>query len=315
MRADHPAKMREWNALFPLQKEVIRMHYVKSKGILSAQNGMNLYRGCTHGCIYCDSRSNCYQMNHDFEDIEVKENALSLLEYALKHKRKKCMIGTGSMTDPYLPLELELEYVKKALSLIEQYGFGFTVITKSSRILRDIDLLKQINEKTKCVVQMTLTTYDETLCRILEPNVSTTKERFEVLKQLRDANIPTVVWLCPILPFLNDTKENISGILDYCMEAKVYGVICFGMGVTLRDGNREYFYQQLDQHFPTLKEKYRQRYGDQYFLNSPNNKSLMQFFHEKCNKNGIVHDNEQIFHYLSEFEEKRTEYQLSLWDL
>ncbi len=291
------------------------MHFVKAKGILSPQNGMNLYRGCLHGCIYCDSRSKCYHMEHAFEDIEVKENAIELLEHALKHKRKKCMIGTGSMTDPYIPLELELENVRKALQLIYQYGFGFTAITKSNRILRDIDLLQKINEKTKCVVQMTLTTYDEDLCRKIEPNVSTTRERFQVLKQLRDAGIPTVVWLTPILPFINDTKENISGILDLCIEAKVYGIICFGMGLTLREGNREYFYDQLDRLFPGLKVKYIQMYGNQYIIGSPENDRLMKLFHQKCFKNGILHNNEQIFQYLHTFEEKNAAEQLSLWNL
>ncbi len=291
------------------------MHFVKAKGILSPQNGMNLYRGCLHGCIYCDSRSKCYHMEHAFEDIEVKENAIELLEHALKHKRKKCMIGTGSMTDPYIPLELELENVRKALQLIYQYGFGFTAITKSNRILRDIDLLQKINEKTKCVVQMTLTTYDEDLCRKIEPNVSATRERFQVLKQLRDAGIPTVVWLTPILPFINDTKENISGILDLCIEAKVYGIICFGMGLTLREGNREYFYDQLDRLFPGLKAKYIQMYGNQYIIGSPENDRLMKLFHQKCFKNGILHNNEQIFQYLHTFEEKNAAEQLSLWNL
>ena len=222
------------------------MHYVNAKSILSAKNGMNLYRGCSHGCIYCDSRSKCYHMEHDFEDIEIKENAIELLENALKRKRKKCMLGTGSMTDPYIPLESKIGNVRKALALANQYGFGFTLITKSDRILRDLDLLKSINDKTKCVVQMTLTTYDENLCKKIEPNVSTTRERFEALKKLNEAGIPTIVWLCPILPFINDTEENITGILEYCIEAKVYGVICFGMGLTLREGNREYFYNQLD---------------------------------------------------------------------
>lgn len=184
------------------------MHFVKAKGILSPKNGMNLYRGCSHGCIYCDSRSNCYHMEHDFEDIEIKENAIELLENALKHKRKKCMIGTGSMTDPYIPLEMEIGNVRKALSLIAQYGFGFTVFTKSNRILRDIDLLKKINNNAKCVVQMTLTTYDDELCRKIEPNVSPTSERFEALKQMRDAGIPTVVWLTPI--FLHRRRDHIQ---------------------------------------------------------------------------------------------------------
>lgn len=290
------------------------MHYVKSKGILSANNGMNLYRGCSHGCIYCDSRSRCYHIDHAFEDIEVKENAVELLNETLKRKRKKCMIGTGSMTDPYIPLELELEHTRKALSLIEQYGFGCTLITKSNLVLRDMDLLKKIHDKTKCVVQMTLTTFDEDLCRKIEPNVSTTRERFEVLKQLRDAGIPTVVWICPILPFINDTKENIEGILDYCIEAKVYGVLCFGMGLTLRKGNREYFYQQLDLLFPSLKETYVQKYGDSYVIDSPNGPELMRLFHETCEQNGIVHDNKQIFEYLNTFEEKRRDRQTSLFE-
>lgn len=290
------------------------MHYVKAKGILSAKRGMNLYRGCSHGCIYCDSRSSCYQMNHTFEDIEIKENAIELLEDALKRKRNKCMLGTGAMTDPYIPIELQLQHVRKALMLAESYGFGFTLITKSNRVLRDLDILKKINEKTKCVVQITMTTHDETLCKKIEPNVSTTKERFDVLMEFKKAGIPTVVWLSPILPFINDTEENISGILDYCIEANVYGVICFGMGVTLRDGNREFFYAQLDKSFPKMKEKYIHTYGRQYILNSPNNTKLMQLFHEKCKQYNIISDKDKIFKYLSKFEEKQTHKQLCLFD-
>lgn len=289
------------------------MHFINSKGILSAKNGMNLYRGCSHGCIYCDSRSKCYHIVHDFEDIEVKANAIELLENALKRKRSKCMLGTGSMTDPYIPIENEIGNVRKALSLAYQHGFGFTLITKSNRMLKDLDLLKNINEKTKCVVQMTLTTYDENMCKKIEPNVSTTKERVEALKQLHNAGIPTVVWLCPILPFINDTEENIRGILNYCIEAKVYGVICFGMGLTLREGSREYFYKQLDRLFPGMKKKYIQFYGTQYELNSPKNSNLMRLFHQICEKNGIVHDNKQIFSYMNTFEKKQNDVQLSLF--
>lgn len=290
------------------------MHYVTSKGILSASNGMNLYRGCTHGCIYCDSRSDCYHMNHAFEDIEVKQNALELLEDALKRKRKRCMIGTGAMTDPYIPLENDLRYVRKSLSLAEKYGFGFTLITKSTQVLRDLDILKKINEKTKCVVQMTLTTYDEQLCRKLEPNVSTTKERYEALKILHQEGIPTVVWLCPILPFINDTEENLRGILNYCVEAKVYGIINFGMGLTLREGNREYFYKQLDRLFPGLKGKYIAYYGNQYILPSPNENHLRKIFNQTCDKYHIVHDNDKVFEYLRTYEEKDKCEQLSLFD-
>ena len=188
------------------------------------------------------------------------------------------------------------------------------MITKSDRILRDLDLLKSINDKTKCVVQMTLTTYDEDLCKKIEPNVSTTRERFEALKKLNEAGIPTIVWLCPILPFINDTEENITGILEYCIEAKVYGVICFGMGLTLREGNREYFYSQLDRLFPHMKEKYICTYGMQYQLSSPKHNELMKLFHQICEDNGIIHDNSKIFEYLYSFEEKNSPIQLNLFD-
>lgn len=291
------------------------MHKVKVKGILSASNGMNLYRGCTHGCIYCDSRSKCYQINHDFKDIEVKENAIPLLEQALKSKRKRCMIATGSMCDPYMHIELKTENTRKSLILIEKYGFGAVVQTKSSRVLRDLDILKKINSKTKAVVQITLTTFDENLCKIIEPNVSTTKERFETLKILNENGIPTVVWLDPILPFINDTEENIKGILDYCIKAKVYGIICFGMGLTLREGNREYFYKNLDKHFPGLKERYIKTYGNSYEVTSPNNSKLMSIFQKVCKENNIVCNNNEIFKFLKTFEEKDNFKQLTLFDL
>jgi DNA repair photolyase len=289
------------------------MHEVEVKGILSAQNGMNIYRGCTHGCIYCDSRSKCYQINHDFEDIEVKSNAPVLLENALRSKRKKCMIGTGAMCDPYIHLEERLGNTRKCLELIYSYGFGLAIQTKSARILRDLDLLKKINDKTKCVVQMTLTTYDESLCRIIEPNVSTTKERFEVLKVMRDNGIPTVVWLSPILPFINDTEENIRGILNYCIEAKVHGIICFGIGLTLREGNREYFYKKLDEHFPGLKDRYIRTYGNSYEVGSPNHNKLMTIIKHECTSHRIISDINQCFSYLHEFEEKNEYNQLTLF--
>ena len=291
------------------------MHYVKAMGILSSQNGMNLYRGCSHGCIYCDSRSSCYRIDHSFDDIEVKENAIALLEDALRRKRKRCMIGTGSMSDPYMPLEQSLEYTRKALLIIEKYGYGIALQTKSDRVLRDLEILKRINEKTKAVVQMTLTTADENLCKIIEPNVCSTKERFAALKVLRDNGIPTVVWMCPILPYINDTRENIEAILQMCIDAQVRGVICFGTGLTLRDGSREYFYRQLDRRFPGLKERYIREYGDRYEVPSPHSDELMRLFHHTCEQNGIMHDNDEIFAYLQRFEEKEPFGQLSLWEL
>ena len=291
------------------------MHFVDAKGLLSAQNGMNLYRGCTHGCIYCDARSKCYAFTHPFEDIEVKQNAPELLERAFRSKRSKCMIGTGAMSDPYMHCEEKLQLTRRCLELIDRYGFGLAIQTKSNRILRDLDILKSINGKAKSVVQMTLTTYDEELCKILEPNVCTTKERFEMLKILHDNGIPTIVWLSPILPFINDTRENIEAILQMCVEARVRGVINFGMGLTLREGDREYFYRKLDSSFPGLKERYIRKYGNSYEIPSPHSSELMRLFHQICEKNGIMHSNDEIFAYLHRFEEKTPFRQLSLWDL
>lgn len=289
------------------------MHFVDAKGILSSQNGMNLYRGCTHGCIYCDGRSACYQFTHAFEDIEVKQNAPALLERALRSKRKKCMIGTGAMCDPYMHCEEELLLTRRCLELIDRYGFGVAVQTKSDRILRDLDLLTSINRKAKAVVQMTLTTYDEELCRIVEPQVCTTKRRYEVLKILRENGIPTVVWLSPILPYINDTRENIQGILEYCRDAGVYGIICFGMGVTLRQGDREYFYAALDKHFPGLREKYHRRYGYDYELPSDRAGELMAYFKAFCAGNHIVGDVDEVFAYLREFPENKGYEQMTLF--
>ena len=289
------------------------MHTIQAKSILSSKNGMNLYRGCTHGCIYCDARSTCYQMEHTFEDIAVKEQAPELLEIALRRKRNKCMIGTGAMSDPYLHAEEKLQLTRRCLELIDEYGFGLAIQTKSDLILRDLDLLKRINQKTKCIVQMTLTTYDEKLCKILEPNVCTTKRRAEVLNILRDEGIPTICWMTPILPFINDTEENIRGILKYCVEAKVYGIMQFGIGVTLRDGDRQYFYRKLDQYFPGMKERYIQTYGNAYELPVPNQAQLLEILREECRKHHIVYDADTLFQYMAKFEDKQAGEQLTLF--
>lgn len=290
------------------------MHEVEVKGILSAQNGMNLYRGCTHGCIYCDARSTCYQMQHAFEDVEVKKNGPELLEQALRRKRKRCMISTGAMSDPYQPLEKELRLTRRCLELIDEYGFGLAIQTKSDLILRDLDLLKSISRKTKCVVQITLTTSDEDLCRILEPGVCTTKRRIEVLRILKEEGISTLVWMTPILPFLNDTKENIEGILDACAREKVYGIMNFGIGLTLRDGDRQYFYRKLDHHFPGLKQRYVETYGNAYELPVPEEKKLMAFLIDFCRKNKMEWRSEELFAYLHRFEDRQEGKQLSLFD-
>ncbi len=290
------------------------MHFVDAKGILSAQNGINIYRGCTHGCIYCDSRSDCYQMKHAFEDIEVKQNCVSLLEEALQSKRKKCMIGTGSMSDPYMHCEEKLGLMRQCLEVIDRYEFGVAVMTKSDRILRDLSLLSRINQKTKTVVQTTFTTYDEELCKLIEPNVCTTKKRYEMLMAMKEEGIPTVVWIDPILPFINDTKENLDGLLDYCIKADVKGIICFGIGMTLRSGNREYFYQKLDEKFPGVKARYQKRYGYAYEVESPNGKELYRKLQNTCNTHNILCDPKEVFQYIKEFPYDKNYRQMTLFD-
>ncbi|MEE3473417.1 MAG: radical SAM protein [Butyrivibrio hungatei] len=292
------------------------MHFVDAKGILTSSGGhfgMNIYRGCTHGCIYCDSRSRCYQFTHPFEDIEVKQNAPELLEKTLKSKRKKCMIGTGAMSDPYMHCEKELELTRRSLEIISKNGFGVTVQTKSDLILRDIDLLSEINHSAKCVVQITLTTYDDELCRILEPNVCNTKRRIEVLEELHKNGIPTIVWLTPILPFINDTEDNITAILNECVRVGVKGIIDFGMGLTLREGDREYYYAALDKYFPGMKERYIRRYGNAYELQSPNAKELMGLFQRICKDNGILSTPDECFGFMQELPDKYP--QMSIFDL
>ena len=291
------------------------MHFVDAKGILTSKNGingMNIYRGCSHGCIYCDSRSKCYQFTHPFEDIEVKQNAPELLEKALRSKRKKCMIGTGAMSDPYMHCEVKLGLTRKCLEIIRDYEFGLAIQTKSDRIMRDIDLLDEINQKAKCVVQMTLTTYDDDLCRILEPNVCNTKRRIEVLEEMHKRGIPTIVWLTPILPFINDTEENITSILNECVRVGVKGIINFGMGLTLREGDREYYYAALDKHFPGMKQRYIQRFGNSYEIPSPNTKALQGILRRICKESGMLSNPYECFKYLNELPDKYQ--QMSLFD-
>ena len=292
------------------------MHFVDAKGILTGSGGhfgMNIYRGCTHGCIYCDSRSKCYQFTHPFEDIEVKQKAPELLEKTLKSKRKKGMIGTGAMSDPYMHCEEELRLTRKCLEIILRNDFGAAIQTKSDRIMQDIDLLDKINRNAKCVVQMTLTTFDDDLCAILEPNVCNTKRRIEVLEAMHERGIPTIVWLSPILPFINDTEDNIKTILDECIRVGVKGIICFDMGLTLRDGDREYYYAALDKHFPGMKKRYIERYGNDYELPSPNAKELMSLFRKTCRESGMMYSPDECFKYMYELPDKYE--QMSLFEL
>ena len=291
------------------------MHFVDAKGILTAKDGrvgMNVYRGCTHGCIYCDSRSACYQFTHDFEDVEVKQNAPQLLEQALRSRRTRCVIGTGSMSDPYQPCEEEVRLTRRCLEVIERHGFGAALQTKSDRILRDIDLLEAIHRAAGCVVQLTLTTFEDELCRKVEPNVCPTGRRIEALHLLRDRGIPTVVWMAPILPYINDTEENVLQILRACADAGVKGIVCFGMELTLREGSREYYYAALDRLFPGLKQRYAREYGNRYEVPGPDAAALMRVFRSFCEAHGMLWRPEDCFAFINRLPERNR--QISMFD-
>ncbi len=284
------------------------MHFVSAKSILTTRPcGMNIYRGCSHGCVYCDSRSKCYHFTHDFEDIEAKQNAPELLEAALRKKRKRCVIGTGSMCDPYIPIEKELRLTRRCLEIIDRYNFGAAVLTKSDLVLRDLDLLSSINKKAKAVVQMTITTADDELCKILEPGVCPTSRRVQVLRECKKLGIPTVVWLSPLLPFINDTQENIDAIFESCAEAGVKAILCFGIGLTLREGNREYFYAALeraalrDSRFAGMKERYQKTYGYSYMATSPRDKELMARLARLCAEKKIMLGTDSVFNWMEDF--------------
>lgn len=284
------------------------MHFVSAKSILTTRPcGMNIYRGCSHGCVYCDSRSKCYHFTHGFEDMEVKQNAPELLEEALRKKRKRCVIGTGSMCDPYIPIEKELCLTRRCLEIIDRYSFGAAVLTKSDLVLRDLDLLSSINKKAKAVVQMTLTTADDNLCKILEPGVCPTSRRVQVLRECKERGVPTVVWLSPLLPFINDTEENIDAIFGFCAEAGVKAILCFGIGLTLREGNREYFYAALeraalrDSRFAGMKERYQKTFGYSYMATSPRDKELMARLARLCAEKNIMLGTDSVFKWMEDF--------------
>ncbi len=269
------------------------MRYIDVKRIVQPNNNFNLYRGCTHGCIYCDSRSLCYEVG-DFENIAVKKDALELMESELSRKRKKAILTTGSMSDPYVHIESGLKITEGALKLIEKYGFGVSVLTKSAMILRDIEIYKNINRRFKAIVSLTLTTTDDLLASVIEPHVSLPSERLEVLRKFSDQGITTGVWMSPILPFLEDNEKNIKAIVDKAKAAGVTYILCFGLGTTMREGSREYFYKNLDLHFPGLKEQYIKTYKNSYICPSPVADKLYKVFSAMCEELGIIYRQEEI---------------------
>lgn len=264
----------------------------KSSDWFGNDYNMNLYRGCCHGCIYCDSRSECYRID-DFDTVRAKENCIEILRDELRRKVKTGIIGTGAMSDPYNPFEKTERLTEKSLMLIDAYEFGVTTITKSSLITRDIDLYKQISEHSPVLCKMTVTTIDDKLCRMIEPRVSVSSERFEALAKMSEAGLKTGITLMPVLPFIEDNEENILGIVKRAHECGVkYIYPAFGM--TLRMNQREHYYKKLDKLFPGLSDKYRRYYGDRYNCTSPKAKKLWGIFTAECDRLGILYDMKAI---------------------
>jgi DNA repair photolyase len=248
---------------------------------------MNLYRGCQHQCIYCDSRSECYQIE-DFEhEVLVKANAIDLLGRELAGKRILGTIGTGSMNDPYMPLEAERQLTRRALQVIAGFGFPVHVITKSDLVLRDLDLLEQISRQTYAAVTFTVTTADDSLGRILEPGAPVSSRRLEALQTLRQGGILSGITLMPILPFIEDNEENIRDIVTLAAENRA-GYILPAFGMTLRDRQRAYYYDRLDRHFPGLRQRYESAYGNRYSVPARNAGSLEKVFHDLCREHGLA---------------------------
>ena len=278
------------------------MDFIKTKTILTKVNygkdwygvdyNMNLYRGCSHGCIYCDSRSNCYHIDN-FDVPKGKENALVILENELSKKREKGVVGIGSMSDTYNPFEKEYEQTRNALKLLSKYNFGVSIDTKSDLILRDLDILKEINKKNNVIIKFTITTPNDELSKVIEPRVCPSSKRFEAIKELTDNGIFAGIMMNPVLPFITDSEEDIKELVRLAHENGAKFIQTY-MGMTLRENQRDYYYEQLDKHFKGLKEKYIKYYGEKYNCPVPNYKRLYKIFTDECDKYGILYNMEDI---------------------
>ncbi len=278
------------------------MEFIKAKTILTkVKSGsdwygidynINLYKGCSHGCIYCDSRSQCYHIDR-FHMVRGKEKALYILEQELSKKKDKGVISMGAMSDAYNPLEKEYKQTREALKLISKYGFGVSIDTKSDLILRDIDLLKEINMKNNVIVKLTITTPSDELSKVIEPNVCVSSQRLKAVKELSDNGLFVGIIMNPVLPFLTDQQEDIKTLVKLAYKSGAKFIHTY-MGMTLRDSQRDYYFEKLDQNFIGLKEKYIQFYGNRYYCAVPNNKVLYKVFIEECHKYGILYNMEDI---------------------
>ena len=274
------------------------MEYIPAKSIVNrtkdpswfgTEYNMNIYRGCCHGCIYCDSRSDCYHID-GFDQVKAKADALRIIRDDLERKAKPGVVATGSMSDPYNPFEEELQLTRRALTLLEAYGFGVAVATKSDLIVRDIDVLSSIHRTMPAICKITLTTCGDALAAKVEPGAPPPSRRLAAVERLSGAGIFTGILMMPILPFLEDSPENIRDIVDRAADAGAK-FIYPALGMTCRAGQREYFYQQLERRFPGqgLAERYRRRYGDRYQCASPRARALWEVFREVCNRRGILY--------------------------
>lgn len=294
------------------------MEWIKTKTILNKVNygnmwfgidyNMNLYKGCHHGCIYCDSRSQCYHID-DFDKVRSKENALEILEKELMKKRKKGVIGIGAMSDTYNLYESKYKITRNALKLISKYNFGVSIDTKSDLILRDIDILKEINEKNNVIIKLTITTPHDKLSRMIEPNVCVSSKRFQAIKQLSDNGLFVGIAMTPVLPFITDKAEDIMKLVKMAHDSGAKFIYTY-MGVTLRENQRDYYFEKLDQNFMGLKQKYVQLYGMKYNCFVPNYKRLYEIFKTECDKYGILYDMDKI---IKAYQKVRINEQLSLF--
>lgn len=296
------------------------MDFIPAKSIISGYReknnwfgtnyNMNIYKGCCHGCIYCDSRSECYGIDN-FDIVRAKENSLEMIRRELKSKRKKGVIGTGAMSDPYNPFEKKFSLTRNALESIDNSGFGVAIATKSDLITRDIDILKRIKEHSPVLCKITITTADDELCKIIEPNVVVTSKRFEAIKKLSDEGIYTGILLMPILPFINDTEENIISIVRLAKENGAR-FIYPAFGVTLKSNQRDYFVKMLDKYFPEVKDKYIKIFGNDYMCSSPNARKLYNIFSNECKRLGILYKMNDI---IVDYKKGYYNEQISLFDM
>lgn len=266
----------------------------KSTAWFGADYNMNIYRGCCHGCIYCDSRSDCYHIEN-FDQVRAKENALEIIRNDLRRKVRRGVVATGAMSDPYNPFEQEQQLTRHALELLDAYEFGVAIATKSPLITRDIDLLQAICAHSPVLCKLTVTTCDDALCRKLEPRTAPASQRFEALNRLASAGLFCGVLLMPVLPFLEDDMENVLGIVRLARESGAR-FIYPAFGVTLRQNQRDWYFQRLEEQFPgqNLPERYRQRYGGAYECRSPNAARLWAAFTAECDRAGILYKMQDI---------------------